>query len=229
MIQMFSRPALWIGPAAQGACVTLFCAICLIDCTAANANSKNEPAPSVAPASTAGELAVARQSQWAFDEISGERTPLYIVLPRIGQWQVEDHKTTWWVAYNQRLDMKLEAKLWPERRLVTWQECRADIQRWRAGAALPTAATESLEARQLAIPDGFDSRLFVTTTGVQQARGTVLLVGADVGHCFAFVATVGSNAGLSEDELLARVALVTEGVVPKIRLRQAEERVQRRP
>jgi hypothetical protein len=53
--------------------------------------------------------------------------------------------------------------------------------------------------------------------------GTASLVGADVARCIAVWATVSDT--VSDDELMARMALVTEGILPKVRLRTVEQRI----
>ncbi len=229
MIQTFSEPAQRIGPAAQGTVYGLCCLLCLIGCATAKVNSgsrgtfsSQQPA-----AASSGTIEVTRRSRWEFEEVSGTRTPVLVPLPKAGHWQVDDQRTTWWVASNPALGMRVEAKLWPERRLVTWQQCLADLGRWRHLPAQPVNSGP-LQSKDLSVPAGFSSHLWVHVTqrdpGTSRT-GTVVLVGADVARCFALWTTVDIPGASDEDELLARVALVTEGVVPRVRLRGVEQRI----
>src|SRR5512142_556103 len=127
MIQKFSKLAQRIGPAAQGTNFGLCCLLCLIGCAPAKANSPRDGGLPAAASQRAtptshGGIEVAHHSRWDFEEVAGERTPVLVALPRAGQWQVDDKKTTWWVADNAALGMRLQAKLWPERRLATWHD-----------------------------------------------------------------------------------------------------------
>ena len=230
---MFSRPAQRIGPAAQGTRFGLCFLLCLIGCATAKVNSPTSgrlPSREAAPASrdaapSSGGVDVARHSRWDFEEVSGERTPVLVALPKAGQWQVDDQKTTGWVATNTTLGMRVEARLWPERRLVTWQDCLVDLGRWRT---ITPVDSNTLQSKDVNLPAGFTSHLFVHVTDrnpMKSRTGTVTLVGADVSRCVAFWTTVQVPGTSNDDELLARVALITEGVLPRFRLRSIEERI----
>jgi hypothetical protein len=230
MIQTFSRLTLRIGPVAQRTDVGLCFLLCLIGCTSANVNSSNTDtfhAPQAAATARSRSLEVIDRSRWEFEEVSGERTPVLVSLPKAGHWQVEDQKTTWWVAANAELGMSLEAKLWPERRLVTWQDCLEDLGRWR-NVSGQSMVSNALQSRDMKGPSGFSSHLLVTVNKGSQAHdrtGTAVLVGADIARCFAFWVSIETRNQSNEDELLARMALVTEGILPKIRLRSVEQRI----
>lgn len=230
MIQTFSRLTLRIGPVAQRTDVGLCFLLCLIGCTSANVNSSNSDtfhAPQAAAPTGGSSLEVSDRLRWEFEEVSGERTPILVSLPKAGHWQVEDQKTTWWVATNAELGMSLEAKLWPERRLVTWQDCLEDLGRWR-NVSGQSMLSNSFQSRDIRGPSGFSSHLLVTVSKGSQAHdhgGTAVLIGADIAHCFAVWASVETRDKSNEDELLARMALVTEGILPKIRLRSVEQRI----
>jgi len=231
MIQTFSRLTLRIGRVAQRTDVGLCFLLCLIGCTSANVNCSNIDtfhAPRAAvPTGGSRSLELTDRSRWEFDEVSGERTPVLVSLPKAGHWQLEDQKTTWWVATNAELGMSIEAKLWPERRLVTWQDCLEDLGRWR-NVSWQSMVSNALQSRDIRGPSGFSSHLLVTVSKVSQAHdrtGTAVLVGADIARCFAFWASIETQVNSNEDELLARMALVTEGILPKIRLRSVEQRI----
>ena len=204
--------------------------LCLIGCTTANVKSPTAAAPPSAPDAPLAQtkLEVARQAKWDFADAAGERTPIIVALPNVGHWQVDDRQTTWWVAINTPLDMRLEAKFWPERRLVTWQECLADFGRWR-GTSGESIISNAIQSKDASVPAGFASRLIVTINkGAQgsNSAGSALLIGADIARCFAFVASVQPSVALKDDELMARIALATEGIIPRIRSRSIEQRLE---
>ena len=225
---------------------SLFFGLCLIACGPANVKS-----PPVATASNTqvnGTVAVSKQTHWDFFDVAGTRTPVLLALPKAGNWEVDDQHTPWWVASNATLEMKLEARVWPERRQVTLEDCRTDLGRWRPAASLaqlgseaakpsPSAGRVSTEPGRAAsvaystvhVPQGFDSQLTVThgkMSGSLNQGSVVLLVGADVSRCFAFLATLTPTTPLADSELMARAALVSEAIVPKIRLKSIEQRIE---
>ena len=225
-VQKFSRVSSWTGPAAQPVRHCLFVGLCLIGCASANVKS-----PTVAPAATPrdnGTIAVSEKAHWDFFDVAGTRTPIVVPLPKAGTWQIDDQHTPWWVASNTKLALKLEAKLWSERRRVTPDECLVDLRRWR-GDWVQTPGVNPVESRVEKLPEGFDSRLTVTTGADRPGptQGTlVLLIGADISRCFAFLATLEPAEPMSQSEILARAALVTEGILPKIHLRTIAERIE---
>ncbi len=224
-VQKFSRVSSRTGPAAQPVRHCLFVGLCLIGCTSANIKSST-----VAPAATPegnGTIAVSQKAHWDFFDVAGTRTPVVVPLPKVGSWQIDDQSTPWWVASNSKLALRLEAKLWSERRRVTPDECLVDLRRWRSDWGKPQGVNP-VESRVAKVPAGFDSRLTVTSgTDPKPIHGaTILLVGADIGRCFAFLAAVEPTEPMSQSELLARAALVTEAILPKIRLRAIEDRIE---
>jgi hypothetical protein len=224
-VQKFSRVSSRTGPAAQTLRQCLFLGLCLIACNSANVKS-----PAVIPTAEPRndpKISVSEQAHWDFFDVAGTRTPVVVPLPKAGSWQIDDQRSPWWVASNATLEMKLEARLWSERRRVTTDECLADLRRWRREPGRDQWA-KPVESRVERVPEGFDSRLLVALGRVgpeSTGAATILLVGADISRCFAFMASVEPTRALSQSELLARVALVTEAILPKIRLRAIEQRV----
>lgn len=223
---MFSRVSSRTGPAAQPHRRCLFFGLCLIACTSANAKS-----PAVTPIAAphdGGKVSVSDKAHWDFFDVVGTRTPIVLPLPKVGSWQIDDQTTPWWLASNAALEMDLEARLWPERRGVTPEECLADLHLWRRYLGEKPSA-RSVESRVEKVPKGFDSRLNVTLGLVDRKpsnAAAVLLVGADTSRCFAFVASLTPTEATAASELMARVALVTEAIIPKIRLRTIEQRIE---
>lgn len=231
IVQKFSRVFSSTGPLAQLVRNGLFFGVCLIGCSTANVKSQPlTPAqrPQVNERQGMGTFEASKRTHWDFFDVVGTRTPIALSLPTTGNWEFDDQHTPWWVASNATLELKLEAKLWPERRQVTKQECLTDLSRWRSEAR-PGARANQVRTEGASIPQGFDSQLTVTTSkasGSENEGIVVLLVGAEVARCFGFVATLSPAKPLPRDELLARTALVTEGVIPKIQLRTIEQRIE---
>jgi len=232
----FSQTGTGLGRMAQLQS-SLFFGLCLIACGPANV--KSPPPATASNTQVNGTVAVSKQTHWDFFDVVGTRTPVFLALPKAGNWEFDDQHTPWWVASNATLELKLEARLWPERRQVTLEECRTDLARWRPtvsparlSSSKPEAETEraaSIVENTVHIPQGFDSQLTVTRgkmSGSLNEGAVVLLIGADLSRCFAFVATLTPTAPLAESELMARAALVTEAIVPKIRLKSIEQRIE---
>ncbi len=231
-VQKFSRVSSWTGPAAQPVRRRLCVGLCLIACACANVKSANVGGvPTAAPVTTRqdnGKIDASEKTHWDFFDVAGTRTPVIVPLPKVGSWQIDDQHTPWWVASNAALELKLEARLWPEHRQVTPDECLSDLRRWR-GTLRQAERARPVESQAKAVPEGFDSRLTLTTGKFdkQQNEGAlIVLVGADISRCFALVAEIGPVQAISQNELLARAALVTEAIVPKIRLRAIEQRIE---
>lgn len=175
-----------------------------------------------------GKVTVSEKAHWDFFDVAGTRTPIVVPLPKAGSWQIDDQRSPWWVASNTQLELKLEAKLWTERRRVTPDECLSDLRRWRGDLGQNQGANP-IESRVENVPKGFDSRLTVSMGRDDQKPiegAVILLVGADISRCFAFMASLEPAEPISQNELLARVALVTEAILPKIRLRTIEQRIE---
>lgn len=224
LVQKISEVSHNIGPAASPGPISLFVGLCLIAC--ASANVKSPAQARMAPTHDERGFSASERSHWDFFDVAGTRTPIVVTLPKAGNWQFDDQRSTWWVASNTELDLRLEAKLWSERRLVTPEECLADLHRWR-DTAQETTESSPIESRVARLPEGFDSRLTVTLDKVgpdPTERAVVLLVGADISRCFGVVAKLEPQKPITQNELLARIALVTEGILPKIRLRTIEQR-----
>jgi hypothetical protein len=224
-VQKFSRVSSRTGPAAQPVRLCLFVGLCLIGCVSANVKS-----PAVVPAATPhgnGTISVSEKAHWDFFDVAGTRTPVIVPLPKAGNWQIDDQRTPWWVASNTELSLKLEAKLWPEGRRVTPDECLVDLRRWRSDWG-QTQGVNPVESRAEKVPAGFDSRLTVTAgTESKPIHGAyILLIGADIGRCFAFLAAIEPTEPMTQSEVLARAALVTEAILPKIRVRAIEGRIE---
>ena len=182
----------------------------------------------MAPPQDNGTFDASEKTHWDFFDVAGTRTPVVVPLPKAGHWQIDDQRTPWWVASNSALALKLQARLWPERRQVAPEECLADLNRWR-GAMGQIQRANAVESQTRAVPEGFDSRLTLTTGKFDKREiegAVIILVGADIARCFAFVADIEPSQPISQNELLARAALVTEGIVPKIRLRAIEQRIE---
>ena len=188
IVQKFSRVYSLTGPLAQLVQSCLFYGVCLIGCTSANV--KSQPAtpaqtPQANQANQAGQVGetfdASKQTHWDFFDVVGTRTPIAVSLPKAGNWEFDDQHTPWWVASNATLELKLEAKLWPERRQVTVQECLTDLGRWRSEAR-PGAHTNQVRTEATHVPQGFDSQLTVATGKVassQSDAAAILLVGAE--------------------------------------------------
>jgi hypothetical protein len=88
--------------------------------------------------------------------------------------------------------------------------------------------SNTVQSTDIRVPAGFSSHLLVHVANRSSGTtrtGTVALVGADIARCFAVWSTVQVQGASNDDELLARIALITEGILPKIRLRAVEQRV----
>ncbi len=221
---MFSRVSSRTGPAAHPVRHCLYVGLWLIACTSANVKS-----PAVAPAVThgdGGKFDASGKTHWDFYDGVGTRTPVVLPLPKAGTWQIDDQSTPWWVATNSTLELKLEARLWPERRRVTPEECLSDLQRWRRGNLDLSQRANPVQSQTRAVPEGFDSRLTLSTSNLGGREAVfIVLVGADVSRCFAFLAEVEPAQPVSQDEIMTRAALITEAIIPKIRLRAIEQRI----
>jgi hypothetical protein len=150
-------------------------------------------------------------------------------LPEGKSWSVDDQREAWWTARHSASRSELSLRTWRASRLSTRQECMKQIRLWRPHAPDPDGAPESVvERRRLEAPAGFEVELDVGVrrTGENgEMEGYALAVGHGIGRCYAAIYSTVAVGARAEDVVAARLALVTERVLPRVDLLGVEDRV----
>ena len=153
--------------------------------------------------------------------------PIELVLPNKESWQIVEGPS-WWTADHAPSASQLALRTWRADRLVRRAECEAQARLSRP--AIPALHDEALiERRALSAPPDFDTEIVVgvepTARGIS---GYALAVGASVGRCYAAVFTTRVSGKDAEAEVAARLGLVVDRILSRVRVRSVDERAPRR-
>jgi len=184
-----------------------------------------EPAPLPPPPP----VEAAGLSDRAWGSAVSSRYSVVVPLPERDSWQVDDAREAWWTARHAGSHSELSVRTWRAGRLATAADCKKQIRLWRPQSPDPEAQPESvIERRVIDAPAGYATELVV---GVQRGRqggeleGFVVAVGHTIGECYAALYSTRAGGKNPESTLGERLALVTEGILPRIARRGIEDRV----
>lgn len=144
-------------------------------------------------------------------------------------WRIDESaKQTWWTGRHPASASELSIKTWRTSRLSTRDDCKKQVRLWRPKAPDPDARPDSvLERRTLDAPRGFDTELAlgVTRSGPTEIEGWAVAVGHTVGECYAAIYTTRASGASAEASVGERLALMGDGVFPRIERLGVEDRV----
>jgi hypothetical protein len=168
-------------------------------------------------------------SDRAWGSAVSSRYSVVVALPERDSWQIDDTREAWWTARHRASQSELSVRTWRAGRLVTAEDCKKQIRLWRPEGPDPEARPESvIERRVIDAPAGYATELVV---GVQRGdqgselEGFVIAVGHTIGECYAALYSTRAGGKNPESTLGERLALVTEGILPRIAKRGIEDRV----
>ena len=153
--------------------------------------------------------------------------PLEFSLPGKVSWQISEGPS-WLVAEQRSSSSQLAVRTWRADRLVRRAECEAQAR--LARPTIPNVRDEAvIDRKPLSAPSDFDNELLV---GVEPSalglNGYVLVFGASSGRCYAAVFTTIVSGKDAEPELAARLGLVVDRILSKVRVLSVDERAPRR-
>jgi len=153
--------------------------------------------------------------------------PIELVLPSKDSWQIAEGPS-WWVADHAPSASQLALRTWRADRLVRRAECEAEARLSRP--AIPVLHDEALvERRPLSAPANFDVELVVgVEPNARGLSGYAWVVGASVGRCYAALFTTAASGKDAELEVAARLGLVVDRILSRVRVRSVDERAPRR-
>ena len=187
------------------------------------------PAPAPAPAAPAG---LSPASRFLDADASRVRSrsldfPLELWLPDKPSWQIAQ-TPTWLDLEHRPSSSRLSLRTWRAERLVQRGECEAQARLGRP--TIPSVRSEAVvERRALSTPAGFDSELVVgVEPSARGLSGYALVFGATVGGCYAAIFTTSVTGNDAELEVAARLGLVVDRILSRVRVRSVDERAPRR-
>jgi hypothetical protein len=150
-------------------------------------------------------------------------------LPERSSWSIDDKRAQWFTARHDASRSELTVRTWRASRLGKRDECMLQLRLWRP--TLPDAEKNPesvMESRTLGAPSDYDTLL---TLGVLkqgsegELEGYAIAVGHDVGSCFAAVYLTQARGPGAEEAIAARLALIGDGVMTRVRRIGVEDRV----
>jgi hypothetical protein len=182
------------------------------------------PPPPAGPPATAA----IENKHWA--DARSARYSVVVPLPERGTWSVDDTRAQWFTARHDASRSELTVRTWRAPRIGKRDECLVQLRLWRPNLPDPEQNPESvMESRKLAAPTSdYDTLL---TLGVRKVgkegdiEGYALAVGHDVGSCFAAVYLTQARGSGAESAVAARLALIGDRVLARVRRIGPEDRV----
>lgn len=155
---------------------------------------------------------------------------LWLPLPEAASWRRLE-TDSWWAAKHGPTGSVLEVKRWNQRELVDTADCERQARLWRPDL-------EQLQRQETIVEDttaevaGYRARVIVLSRGsrgnaaaLDNTLGAVLVFGANVRSCLSLRFRTRALGKGSPEIVAARMALVSEALLPKVRLREIDARV----
>ena len=157
--------------------------------------------------------------------VESDRFLLNVSLPDRGGWITDDRSGPWFRARHPASRSEILLRTWRAGRAVTHEQCERQARLWRPD--LPTFPSEAvLDTRRLDAPNGYVSELTVGAGLSEdgQLEGFALLVGTALRRCLVFVFSTRAAGAHAEQQLGARLSLMSDGVLPELRARTVDDR-----
>lgn len=179
-------------------------------------------APPIPPATVSLE-----DAHWG--EVRSSRYSIVVPLPERTSWTIDDKRAQWFTARHDASRSELTLRTWRASRLGKRDECLVQLRLWRPSLPDPERDPESvMESRRLGAPTDYDTLLTlgVARRGIEgELEGYAIAVGHDVGSCFAAVYLTQARGAGAEEAIAARLALIGDGVLSRVRRIAVEDRV----
>jgi hypothetical protein len=183
-------------------------------------------APHPPPPSDPGGAEQARTSferaRWG--TFRSRRFELSLGLPDGARWKIDDHRANWLTAEHPPSRSSLWLRTWPEDGVATRKLCYARAREWLS--SLPDLdGAPLIEDRVRPLFAGLDTRVAVGVeapeAGATGAVGFVVAAGAGVHRCVVVAFRTRAEGAGGEDEVAARLLLVSERLLPAVQLDQS--------
>ncbi len=162
-------------------------------------------------------------------EARSARYSLVVLLPERASWQIDDEHESWFTARHGASQSELALRTWRGSRVGKREECEAQVRLWRPTLPDPEREPETvMESRPIPVPEGYDTMLTLgarRTKGTDEIEGFAIAIGHDVGSCFAGVYRTLARGSGAEDAVAARLALIADGSLSRVRRLGVEDRV----
>ncbi len=163
----------------------------------------------------------------AWKPVRSSRQGIEVPFPDRDAWAVNDVGGQWLVAQHAGSRSEVRLRSWRAPRVNTSESCWEQVRLWRPD--FPGAETGSiLEQRDLTAPAGYRGEVLVgVTVAADVASGFVAAVGARGGRCFAFWYRTRVSGGTAEQIVGENLAVVSAGMVDRVRELALDEAVHR--
>jgi hypothetical protein len=195
-------------------------AVLIVGCAA------TEPAPAAAVAPPPASVETRASFQGArWGTFHSKRFELSLGLPDGSTWKIDDHRSGWLKATHAPTRSALLVRAWSESENVTRKACYARARQWESG--LPDLEAQPLIDDQLRTLLGYrdSARVAVGVLvrgGAEPATGgfVVAIVG-EIRRCFLVAFQTEASGAEAEDEIADRLAIVTDRLLPSMKLDQS--------
>jgi len=161
------------------------------------------------------------------ERLESSRHLLSIEVQANSGWRAEPGGD-WWVL--RRPGESLLLRTWRAGRLIARTDCERQMRLWRPETT-KLEADELLGIQEMEAPKGFSTVMHIGVRALadDSIEGFVLAFGAMPGRCFAAVYETKFAGAGAEAKLGARLADVSEVLLPRVQVRTVADRTGREP
>lgn len=147
------------------------------------------------------------------------RFALSLGLPEGRAWSIDDRKSPWLVATHADTSSLLRVRAWHEPRAVSREAC---LERSRElDPSLPEPDEASVVDERIESIGNDDTSVHIRAGFRREGEGIegiVIASGVSIRRCFTLIFESRARGPGAEAAIVDRLAMVTEGIVPKLRL-----------
>jgi len=209
----------WVRAGAVARVAALAATLALCACAPGNSGEGPRVTSPVNEATAGGTL---ENSAWG--TFHSKRFEASLRLPDGGRWRIDDHRSAWLKADHAPSMSSLWLRSWTEDASATRKLCYARAREWLP--SLPEVDAQPLiDDRVRPLFAALDTRVAVgvasATTTVGDTEGFVVASGASAHRCVVVAFLTRARGTGAEDEVAARLVLVSERLLPKVQLDQS--------
>ena len=212
------------GAAAVGNLIGALGVVVLLACS----SHPGSPSALAAPASAAIAPSPQPLAAGAWGTVHSVRFGLDLPLPERTEWTVNDKQEPWLVAQHAASRSEILLRAWRAPRASTPEACLRQARLWRPDLPRWTSAP-LLERRKLVAPAEYRGEVGVGAQilSADEAAGFVVAAGARTGRCLVFWYRTRVGGPSAENVVAENLAVVSAGVVDRIRETEIADAVQR--
>jgi len=154
-----------------------------------------------------------------------KRFELSLGLPDGSTWKIDDHRSAWLKATHDPTRSALLVRVWSETENVTRKGCYARARQWESG--LPDLDAQPLIDDQMRTLLGYRDAarvavgVLVRGGAAPATGGFVVAIVGEIRRCFLVAFQTEASGVSSQDEVADRLAIVTDRLLPSMKLDQS--------